>query len=210
MPITLVTPSLALLPSYIAALERNWTRDNDQDPIGASAQLARIQQDADAFLASLSDINGNGPLVELNDGSKVPRLPRARYWISDGEFAGDLSLRWQKGTSELPAYCLGHLGYVVVPWKRGAHYASQAIVQLAPLAISHGLSWIDIAMGIDNRASRCVAENAGAIFLQQFNAGPEADNQEALLFRLNIGTLTSSQGEVVEYRDTEHIEKVME
>jgi predicted acetyltransferase len=188
MPITLLTPNLALLPSYIAALERNWTRDNDHDPAGAAAQLARIQQDADAFLASLSDFHGSGPLVALNDGSKVPRLPRARYWISDGEFAGDLSLRWQKGTSDLPAYCLGHLGYAVVPWKRGGNYASQAILQLAPLAQGLGLSWLDIAMGIDNRASRCVAENAGAIFLRQFNAGPEADNQEALLFRLNIGT----------------------
>ncbi|MFC7421753.1 GNAT family N-acetyltransferase [Iodobacter arcticus] len=186
MPITLVTPNLALLPSYIAALERNWTRDNDQDPAGAAAQLARIHQDADAFLTSLSDLNGSGPFVELNDGSKVPRLPRARYWISDGEFAGDLSLRWQKGTSELPAYCLGHLGYVVVPWKRGGNYASQAILQLVPLAISHGLSWIDIAMGVDNVASRHTAEKAGAMLLRQFNAGPEADNQEALLFRLGL------------------------
>ncbi|MCX7207489.1 MAG: GNAT family N-acetyltransferase [Proteobacteria bacterium] len=186
MPITLLTPNLALLPSYIAALERNWTRDDDHDPAGASAQLARIQQDADAFLASLSDVHGSGPLVELNDGSKVPRLPRARYWISDGEFAGDLSLRWQKGTSELPAYCLGHLGYAVVPWKRGGNYASQAIIQCIPLAKSLGLSWIDIAMGIDNAASRRTAEKAGAILLRQFNTGPEADNQEALLFRLSL------------------------
>lgn len=138
MPITLTLPNLALLPGYTAALERSWTRDSDQDPEGASAQLARIAQNADKFLASLTDLEGRGPPVVLNDGSTVPRLPRARYWISDGEFAGDISLRWQKGTSELPAYCLGHLGYAVVPWKRGKNYAAQAIMQLCPLAQSHG------------------------------------------------------------------------
>ncbi|STQ91166.1 GNAT family N-acetyltransferase [Iodobacter fluviatilis] len=186
MPIILTTPNSTLLPSYISALERSWTRDGDHDPEGASAQLARIAQNAEEFLASLTDLEGAGPPVVLNDGSTVPRLSRARYWISDGEFAGDLSLRWQKGTSDLPAYCLGHLGYAVLPWKRGRNYAAQAILQLAPLAQSHGLSWIDIAMGIDNLASRRSAEKAGAVLLRQFNAGPEADNQEALLFRLDV------------------------
>jgi predicted acetyltransferase len=37
----------------------------------------------------------------------------------DGDFAGAINLRWQPGTAELPPHCLGHIGYGVVPWKRG-------------------------------------------------------------------------------------------
>jgi predicted acetyltransferase len=184
--IALVAPDPALLPSYVAALERQWTHNADHDPEGAGRQLASIHRDPVAFLASLQDPDALGPPVELSDGTRVPRLPRARYWMSDGEFAGDMSLRWQKGSSELPAYCLGHIGYSVVPWKRGAGYAAQAIVQLAPLARRVGLQWIDISMAVSNVASRRTAENAGAVFIEQFNAGPEGGHQEALLFRLSL------------------------
>jgi predicted acetyltransferase len=185
-PIALRVPDATLLPSYVAALERSWTHNADHDPDDAGRQLASIQRDPAAFLASLQDPEALGPPVELNDGTRVPRLPRARFWMSDGEFVGDLSLRWQKGSSELPPYCLGHVGYSVVPWKRGAGYAAQAIVQLAPLARRLGLRWIDISMAVSNQASRRTAENAGATFVRQFNAGPEGDHQEALLFRLAL------------------------
>jgi len=80
----------------------------------------------------------------------------------------------------------GHVGYSVVPWKRGAGFAAQAIVQLAPLARRVGLQWIDISMAVSNVASRRTAEKAGATFIRQFNAGPEGDHQEALLFRLSL------------------------
>ena len=52
----------------------------------------------------------------------------------DGEFCGSIGFRWQPGTSTLPPYVLGHIGYAVVPWKRGRGYATQALALLLPEA----------------------------------------------------------------------------
>ncbi len=38
-----------------------------------------------------------------------------------------IGLRWQRGSEALPPYCLGHIGYAVVPWKQGRGYATRAL-----------------------------------------------------------------------------------
>ncbi|WP_293931631.1 GNAT family N-acetyltransferase [Iodobacter sp.] len=186
MPVKLVTPNLTLLPSYLAALERYWTPNHDRDPAGARQLLDAILRDPATFLASLSNPEGKGSPIVLEDGTAVPRLPFTRYWISDGEYAGEINLRWQLGTSELPAYCLGHIGYAVVPWKRNAGYASLAIRQLLPIAHKFDLKWLDISMAANNIASRRTAEKAGAILIKEFNAGAEYGNVDALLYQLPV------------------------
>jgi predicted acetyltransferase len=186
MTVKLVTPNEALLPSYIAALERNWTPSNDSASAGARQLLDSILRNPAAFLASLSNPEGKGRPVVLEDGTAVPRLPSCRYWISDGEYAGEINLRWQLGTSELPDYCLGHIGYAVVPWKRSAGYASLAIRQLLPIAHQLDLKWLDISMEANNIASRRSAEKAGAMFIKEFNAGAEYGNVDALLYQLLV------------------------
>ena len=84
----------------------------------AREELAKIAEDPAAFVASLDDREAKAGPVTLPDGSKVPRLPGYRRWMWDGEFCGSIGFRWQKGTSALPPYVLGHIGYAVVPWKR--------------------------------------------------------------------------------------------
>jgi predicted acetyltransferase len=186
MTIQIISPNMDLLPSYLAALERNWTSNADSDAEGASRLVARIKRDPEAFLASLSNLQGKGSPITLEDGSSVPRIPFVRHWIWDGEYAGDINLRWQPGTSELPSYVLGHVGYAVVPWKRGADYASIAIRLLMPVARGLNLDWLDISMDAANIASRRTAEKAGATLIKTFDAGPEYGGVDACLYRISL------------------------
>jgi RimJ/RimL family protein N-acetyltransferase len=40
---------------------------------------------------------------------------------------GSIGFRWQPGTAELPPHVLGHIGFSVLPWKRGRKYATKAL-----------------------------------------------------------------------------------
>jgi predicted acetyltransferase len=187
MTVCLIQPDRARLPGYLDALGRGWTPEADLDPDHAAHLIARIEHDTDAFLAALTNPEGKGAPVRLDDGRSVPRLPFLRHWIFDDDrYAGELNLRWQTGTSSLPDYCLGHLGYAVVPWMRGAGYASSAIRLVLPLARQLGLSWLDISMRVDNTASRRTAERAGAIYIKTFDAGSEYGDVEAALYRIDL------------------------
>ena len=135
----LVWPSLEYLPSYVAALERGWSPDNVRGQIAAREELVRIAADAHAFLASLVDREAAGDPITLLDGTKVPRLPGYRRWLWDGEFCGSIGFRWQRGTEALPAHCLGHIGYAVVPWKRGRGYATRALGEMLLASSERGV-----------------------------------------------------------------------
>ena len=111
----LVRPASEYLASYVAALERGWSPDNVRGAIAAHEELEKIKTDAPAFIASLENRKAKGPPVTLPDGSVVARIPGYRRWLWDGEFAGSIGFWWQPGTTALPAHCLGHIGYAVVP-----------------------------------------------------------------------------------------------
>src|SRR5262245_44179604 len=114
----LVWPSREQLASYVRALEQGWSPDNVRGARAAEEELGRIAKNPDAFLASLVDKQAAGAPITMPDGTKAPRLPGYRRWMWDGEFCGSIGFRWQRGTEALPPYCLGHIGYAVVPWKR--------------------------------------------------------------------------------------------
>ncbi|RUV21366.1 GNAT family N-acetyltransferase, partial [Mesorhizobium sp. M1A.F.Ca.IN.022.04.1.1] len=109
--VEIVKPALEHLPSYKAALERGWSPDNVRLLEATREQLEAIEEDPVAFLADLDDPEAKGSPIALPDGTTVPRLPGFRRWIWDGEAAGSIGLRWQKGTSALPPHVLGHIGY---------------------------------------------------------------------------------------------------
>ncbi|TGV73595.1 GNAT family N-acetyltransferase, partial [Mesorhizobium sp. M00.F.Ca.ET.158.01.1.1] len=106
---------------------RGWSPDNVRLMEATRAELAAIDEDPMAFLASLDDPEAKGPPIALPDGTQVPRLPGFRRWIWDGEASGSIGFRWQKGTAELPPHVLGHIGDAVVPWKRKRGYATEAV-----------------------------------------------------------------------------------
>lgn len=144
----------------------------------------RIEIDPAAFLAQQVDRHGKGPPITLPDGSIVPRLPGFVLWLWDGEFCGSIGFRWQPGTTELPPYCLGHVGYCVVPWKRRRGYATRALGLLLPYARDEGLSHIDLTTTADNVASQRVIEVNGGRLVERFQPPVAFHREEALRFRI--------------------------
>ncbi|WP_227753687.1 MULTISPECIES: GNAT family N-acetyltransferase [Ramlibacter] len=85
----------------------------------------------------------------------------------DGEFCGNIDLRWQIGTTELPPHFHGHIGFGVVPWKRGLGYAKSALAQLLPEAASLGLPFVDLTTDPHNFASQRVIVANGGVLVEQ-------------------------------------------
>jgi predicted acetyltransferase len=184
--VRLVWPAREYLPSYVAALEQGWSPDNIRGQAAADEQLARIAAGADAFLASLVDRQAKGDPILLADGSAVQRLPGYMKWIWDGEFCGSIGLRWRAGTEALPPYCLGHIGYGVVPWKEGRGYATFAVREMLPEAAAEGLRYVEIMTAVGNDASRRVIEKNGGVLVEEFVTVPELGSRRELRYRVHL------------------------
>ena len=181
----LVWPAAQYLPGYVHALRQGWSPDNLR-PQAALDELARIAEDPDRFLSEQVDREAKGPSITLPDGSTVPRLPGYSRWMWDGEFCGSIGFRWQPGTTALPPYCLGHVGFSVVPWKRRRGYATRALQLLLPQAGEEGLAYIDLTTNSDNIASRRVIEANGGKLVERFHKPAGYGGAESLRFRISL------------------------
>jgi predicted acetyltransferase len=182
-PMDLVWPAAQSLPGHVHALQQGWSPDNLR-PQAVLDELTRIAEDPDRFLSEQVDRETKGPSITLPDGSKVPRLPGYSRWMWDGEFCGLIGFRWQPGTSELPPYCLGHVGFSVVPWKRRRGYATRALQLLLPQAGEEGLAYIELTANSDNIASRRVIEANGGKLIERFHKPAAYGGAESLRFRI--------------------------
>ena len=182
----LVWPSREYLPGYVAALERGWSPDNVRGQAAAQEELARIAADADAFLASLVDREAAGDPVTLLDGTKVPRLPGYRRWLWDGEFCGSIGFRWQRGTEALPAHCLGHIGYAVVPWKQSRGYATRALAEMLGDAKAEGLRYVEITTQPNNVPSQRVITANGGVLIEEFVTPQALGGKPELRYRVRV------------------------
>lgn len=182
----LVVPSLARLPAYVAALETGWSPDNVRLEAAAREQLTRIAQDAAAFVASLDDQEARGAPIVLPDGATVPRLPGFARWIWDGAFCGHIGLRWRPGGSTLPEHVLGHIGFAVVPWKRGRGCAREALRLILPEARARGLDWVELTTQPDNIASQRAIQANGGRLVKRFDKSPHYGGGETFLFRIEL------------------------
>ena len=179
----LVWPSAEYLPGYVHALEQGWSPDNHR-PEARFELLERIAHDPARFLREQIDREAQAPPVTLPDGSTVPRLPGYSQWMWDGDFCGTIGFRWQPGTNDLPYYCLGHIGYSVVPWKRRRGYATQALRSFLPQVWQEGLSWIEIVADDDNVPSQRVIEANGGVLIERFTKAELYGEKVSLRYRI--------------------------
>jgi predicted acetyltransferase len=181
----LVVPALVHLDQYADALRRGWSPDNIRLEVAAAEELEDIAEDPAAFVASLDNRAARGGPITLPDGTEVPRLPGYRRWMWDGEFCGSIGFRWQPGTSALPEYVLGHIGYAVVPWKRGRGYATRALALLLDDARREGLDYVEVTTDWDNEPSQKVVLANGGRLIERFRPKGYAD-KEHLRYRIAL------------------------
>lgn len=184
--VQLVIPAEQYLLSYAAALRRGWSPNNERGVAASLEELEHIERDPALFIASLDDREAKGPPVKMPDGSEVPRLPGFRRWMWDGEFAGSIGFRWQRGTAELPPYCLGHIGYSVVAWKQRQGYATSALVSLLDEARKLKMPYVEITTDPDNLPSQKVILAAGGQFYERFNKPSQFGGKPCLRFRITL------------------------
>ena len=180
----LVWPAAEYLDGYQRALEQGWSPDNLR-PEAAQEELARIADDPVRFLGEQIDREAKGPRVILPDGNTVARLPGYKQWMWDGDFCGLINFRWQPGTAELPPHCLGHIGYAVVPWKRGRGYATLALKLFLPQAAKEGLPYVEVVTETSNVASRKVIERNGGELVERFRKAEYGD-AEHLCYHIRL------------------------
>jgi predicted acetyltransferase len=178
----LIWPAPAYLRSYREALQRGWS-PNTLRPQAAEEELAAIDNDPDAYFREIVNFNGGGRGVKLPDGTVVPRLPGYRKWMWDGEFCGSIQLRWS-ASGELPSYCLGHIGYSVVPWKQRRGYATRALALLLREARSHGLPHVEITTSPNNIGSQKVILANGGVLIEEFEKLATLGGGPELRFRI--------------------------
>jgi predicted acetyltransferase len=181
----LVRPARDRVPQYRAALERGWCADNVR-PHARAEEIAQLDKDAETFVASQFDPEAKGPPIELPDGSKVARIPGYRLWMWDGEFCGIIGLRWQPGTTALPAHVLGHIGYSVVPWKRQLGYATRALALMLGRARDEGLEYVELTTDPDNVPSQRTIVANGGVLVERFRRPPAYGETESLRYRIRV------------------------
>jgi predicted acetyltransferase len=184
-PTRLLRPAAELAPGYADALRRGFEPSTFLGPAVAAKHVAAIEQDAAAFVASLDDPVGQGS-VTLPDGRQVPRLPGFTRWIEADGFCGVVHFRWQRGTTALPPHVLGHIGYLVVPWRQREGHATRALglllAEIAPL----GLPWVELSTDPGNVASIRVIEAHGGRLVERFTRPESFGGGEALRFRIAL------------------------
>jgi predicted acetyltransferase len=184
--LSVLVPAASHLVEYRDALTRGWSPDNTRGKEAIDEQLAAISEDPAAFLALLNTPYGHGKTIKLPDGSLAPRLPGIRRWMWDGGFCGSIGFRWDPGTSRLPPHVMGHIGFSVVPWRRGRGYATEALRQMLDLARERGLQYVELTTDPENLASQKVVLNNGGTLVEQFSKPQAYGGSEALRFRIML------------------------
>lgn len=176
-------PQLPMIASYADALRRGFSPRTDIDT--SAETLAAVERDPAAYVASLADGRPPGTR-QLPDGRTVPLLPMRVRWIWDGAFCGVVNLRWQPGAAALPDHVLGHIGYAIVPWRRGHGLAKRALRHMLSEAREVGLPEVTVATTADNPASQAVIRGNGGGVPAEFTVPDDPPGTVRLLYRIAL------------------------
>ncbi len=82
--------------------------------------------------------------------------------------------------------CPGHIGFTVVPEKRGRGYAKQALKLLLSEARDQSLPYVELTTAPDNIASQKVILANGGVLVERFNKPATNGGGESLRFRIAL------------------------
>ena len=182
--VELVAPSLHHVAGYVDAVRRGWM--GDRVLFGSADELlALADRDPVLIVDTLKDRSTDG-LLHYPDGSTSPRLPALFRWMWDGEFAGNIDLRWPRDGEALPADVPGHVGYGTVGWKRGRGYATLALGMMLHLAEDEGMAEVELVTDVDNVASQLVVERNGGIRIEEFLQSERLGGGAAVRWRIDL------------------------
>lgn len=181
----LVRPNETHLASYTEALKRAISLGTIKTE-RAEAKLAEVAADPKSFLEKQEDPEALGGDIKLPDGTYVPRIPSKTRFIWDGEICGTINFRWQEGTTELPEYYLGHIGFEVFSWKRNMGYATKALSKIFPEVIELGMPFVELVTNIENPSSQKVIAKNGGVLFERFVQPQAYGGVDGLKFRIYL------------------------
>jgi predicted acetyltransferase len=181
----LLVPSPGLLDGYLDAVRRGWM--GDRVLFGsADALLSLADRDRDAVLSRMTDRSAEGTRY-FADGSTAPALPALFRWMWDGQFVGNIDLRWPPDGKALPEDVPGHIGYGTVEWLRGRGYATRALALTLDLARAEGMAEVELVTDVDNIASQRVVERNGGVRGEELTLPERIGGGQAYRWRIALG-----------------------
>lgn len=177
MPIELVRPSKAILPSYLEALSEG---DFCNMALGAFADESpeAIASDPEEYIRKISDESPRK--VMMPDGSEFTVEEHSLLWLVDGNrYLGSVSLRFS-GDREVIEDFGGHIGVAIRPALLNIGYGVKAARLAWKLAGAYfkerGINAIYVSCNPENSASRRLIEHNGGKLIQEksdaFGTGP--------------------------------------
>ncbi len=181
----LIRPEEFHLTSYVAALNRAidlGTTNTER----AQRKLSEIAADPESFLAKQEDPEALSSELKLSDGNYVPRIPSKMRFLWDGELCGTISFSWQVGTTQLPPYYLGHIGYEVFSWKRGKGYATESLRQILSEPLELGMPFVELVTNPENLSSQRVITKNGGVLHERFVQPELHGGKDGLRYRIYL------------------------
>jgi predicted acetyltransferase len=143
-------PSLALKSSFLSALQ-----EYKSNNIPLDEGVAEPGDDFAKYIQYLKE-------ESLGINQKANRVPETTYWITDKDgYAGRISIRHELNDKLLKFG--GHIGYGVIPSKRGLGYGNKALEDILPKARALGLKKVLLFCLSTNIGSKKIIENNGGI-----------------------------------------------
>jgi predicted acetyltransferase len=165
VPCSISEPSLEFQDSYLAVIKEFQEKGQPLDE--------SISDPGPDFAAFVKNLKDESLAIDLKPG----RVPQTTYWITDEDgYAGRISIRHEL-TEKLLAIG-GHIGYGVIPSKRGKGYATKAFQLVLPKARALGLEKVLLTCLSSNTASKRIIESNGGILE---NEVPTTDGKSSRL-----------------------------
>jgi len=187
--IRLELPSDKYKDSYIAAVIENQNNPirNQSDAHYDNIDIEKAKADFYGYVVL--------PKLDKMDKDKIPvdRVPGTEYWIIDKDgYAGRISLRHY--LNEALKNDAGHIGYDVIPGKRGRGYAKEALLLALEKAREKEIDEVILACFTDYTPSRKVIENAMQIMGGRVIKNYESDGKENIQFAVRTSNKKSIVG----------------